>query len=117
MTSKYRESDAIQWLLEATPAGTSLYDLCVYVLYIQFSSVSISASSLVNAIHELDIHPEFRDPIKNEIQDSLQANGGWTKQAFTKMKTLDSSLREVQRLYPATTGKYPADNAILEEKD
>lgn len=104
-TDLSRQDDAIQWILEATPTETPVYDLCVYILYIQFSAIHTSSVSLVNALYDLAIHTEFRDPIKNEIEQVLQEHGGWTKQALRKMKMLDSSLRESQRLYPATTGR------------
>jgi hypothetical protein len=45
--------------------------------------------------------------MRAEIESVLEAHGGWTKQALAKMKKVDSSLRESQRLNPVTTGSPP----------
>jgi hypothetical protein len=58
-------------------------------------------------LYDLATHPEFQDPIRDEIENALEEYGGWTKQALSNMKKLDSSLKESQRLYPVTTGLYP----------
>lgn len=60
--------------------------------------------SITQALYDLATHPEFQDPIRDEIESVLSEFGGWTKQALTKMKKLDSSLKESQRLHPVTTG-------------
>lgn len=100
------QNDAVKWVLEATPPGTSLYELCIRILYLDFSAIHTSSMSITQALHDLAAHPEFQDPIRDEIESVLREFGGWTKQALTKMKKLDSSLKESQRLHPVTTGPY-----------
>ncbi|KAK2733887.1 hypothetical protein FQN57_001937 [Myotisia sp. PD_48] len=100
----HQPDDVIQWILEATPPGTSIRDLCAYILYIQFSALHTTTISLINAIFDLAAHPEAQIPIREEIRDTLNDCGGWTKNALAKMKLLGSSLKESQRLHPVTTG-------------
>ncbi|KAJ5540465.1 cytochrome P450 [Penicillium frequentans] len=97
-----RPKDAIQWILEAA-GPSSLYNLCMYILYIQFSSIHTSAASLMNALFDLACHRESQIPIQREIAQVLELKGGWNKQALSNLKSVDSSLRESQRLHPVTT--------------
>jgi len=60
--------------------------------------------SIIQALYDLALHPEFQTPIRDEIETVLAQHGGWTKPALTEMKKLDSTLRESQRLHPVTTG-------------
>ena len=101
------QSDAIQWVLEAAPPDSSLYELCIRILYIGVSAIHTSAISITNALYDLAAHPEFQKPIRDEIERVLEEYGGWKKQALAKMKNLESSLKESLRLHPVTTGLYP----------
>ncbi|KAI9786674.1 MAG: hypothetical protein M1839_006225 [Geoglossum umbratile] len=98
-----KPNDAIQWVLESAPPGSSLYELCVRILYIAVSAIHTSTVSITNALYDLATHPEFQPPMRDEIESVLESHGGWTKQALAKMKKVDSSLRESQRLNPVTT--------------
>jgi cytochrome P450 len=98
-----KPSDAIQWVLEAAPPDSSLYELCIRILYIGVSAIHTSAISITNALYDLAAHPEFQNPIRDEIERVLEEYGGWKKQALAKMKNLDSSLKESLRLHPVTT--------------
>jgi predicted ATPase len=37
--------------------------------------------------------------VREEVQEALASEGGWTKGAIQKFKKLDSALREVGRVY------------------
>jgi cytochrome P450 len=99
------QNDAIQWVLEASPPRTSLYELSVRILYLDFSAIHTTSVSIIQALYDLGARPEFQDPIREEIESVLVECGGLTKEALTKMKKLDSTLRESQRLQPVTTGE------------
>jgi len=81
-----------------------VYELCVRILYLDFSAIHTSSISITQALYDLAEHPEFQEPIRSEIESVLSQHSGWTKQALTQMKKLDSTLKESQRLHPVTTG-------------
>ncbi|KAF8537364.1 cytochrome P450 [Trichophaea hybrida] len=98
-----RPNDAAQWVVETAPQDASVYELCVRILYLDFSAIHTSSISITQALYDLATHPEFQTPIRDEIESVLAEHGGWTKPALTQMKKLDSTLRESQRLHPVTT--------------
>lgn len=55
-----------------------------------------SSQSVTQAIYHLAEHPEWLDPLREEMEPILKEEG-WTKSAMAKMWKLDSLLRESQR--------------------
>ncbi|PWW77904.1 cytochrome P450, partial [Tuber magnatum] len=97
-TSNIIASDAIQWILDAVPPETPILKLVQKLMFFNFASVHTTSIALTHILYDLAAHPEFQDPVCIEIEEVLRAEGGWTKQAITKMKKLDSILRESLRL-------------------
>jgi len=93
-----RPSDAIQWILEASPTNASLEELCIRILFLNWASIHTSSMTITHVLLDLAAYPEYQDPLKEEIESVLKQFGGWKKQALTYMKKLDSVLRESQRL-------------------
>ena len=52
--------------------------------------------SLTHALFDLAAHPEYIQPLREEIE-RVVADEGWTKSAFTHMWKLDSFLKESHR--------------------
>lgn len=59
-----------------------------------------------HAAYNLVSHPEYIDPLREEIE-SLVSAYGWEKTTITKMRKLDSFLKETIRLHPLSTFNYP----------
>lgn len=56
--------------------------------------------------------PDVQKELRVEIREALsQTSGVFTSQALQNMKKMDSFLKEVLRLHPATMGKY--QNALF----
>jgi hypothetical protein len=53
--------------------------------------------SFTHALFHLASRPEYIDPIRKEVE-TIVAEDGWTKVAMTRMRKLDSFLKESQRL-------------------
>jgi cytochrome P450 monooxygenase len=60
----------------------------------------------VHVLYDLLEHPEYIAPLREEIVESLKANGGWTLAAANSMQKLDSFLKECQRLNPPAGRTY-----------
>ncbi|CUS13653.1 unnamed protein product [Tuber aestivum] len=91
-------SDAIQWILDAAPPETPILKLVQKLMLFNFASIHTSSISLAHILYDLAANPEFQDPVCAEIEEVLRAEGGWTKQALTKMRKLDSIFRESLRM-------------------
>lgn len=59
---------------------------------------------MTHVLYDLSVHEELHAPLRDEIRSILAEEGGWTKQGLTKMKKLDSVLKESQRLHGVTSG-------------
>ena len=120
------QNDAIQWIVEAAPPETTIEDMCVRILFLNFAgihttSIVISPSFIspqclkieltgpvqvvTQVIYDLAAHPEFQDPLRQEVEMVIAEFGGWTMPALAKMKKIDSVLRETQRLTGVTQCK------------
>ncbi|KAG0639497.1 cytochrome P450 [Tuber brumale] len=91
-------SDAIQWILDTAPLETSILKLIQKLMFLNFASIHTSSITLAHVLYDMAENPEFQDPVCTEIEVVLKAEGGWTKQGLTKMKKLDSVLRESSRM-------------------
>ncbi|KAF5356406.1 hypothetical protein D9758_009489 [Tetrapyrgos nigripes] len=105
-----KPNDFIQWCIDAQQYAplslrTSLEDLCVRVLFINFAAVH-ATSAFTFALYNLACHPELVDSLRQEAEAAIEAEG-WTKPALLKMRLLDSFLMESAR----TTG--PRANGLL----
>lgn len=55
---------------------------------------------------DLAAHPEYQNPLKEEIEAALLQSGGWNKHALAQMKKLDSVLRESLRMNGIVLGAH-----------
>ncbi|KII83969.1 hypothetical protein PLICRDRAFT_46743 [Plicaturopsis crispa FD-325 SS-3] len=99
-----RPNDAIQWILDLAPPDSSIDNMCMRILFLNFTAIHTSTISITQVLLDLGAHPEFQEPLREEIESVLREFGGWTKQALTKMKKLDSCMRESQRLNGVVIG-------------
>lgn len=73
-------------------------------LWILKFQLTLRQQSITQVLYDLSAHQELHTPLKEEIRSILAEDGGWTKQGLTKMKKVDSVLRESQRLHGVTSG-------------
>ena len=55
--------------------------------------------TFTHAIYNLAAHPEYTQPLREEIE-GIVATDGWTKASVMKMRKLDSFLKESMRMHP-----------------
>ncbi|KAK7063842.1 Ent-kaurene oxidase [Favolaschia claudopus] len=74
--------------------------LAMRVLNLNFGSIHTSSIFGTHAIlHLASLSPSDLDGIRKEIIDALESEGGYTKTSLSKMRKLDSILRETGRFY------------------
>jgi hypothetical protein len=72
-------------------------------LTVQLESETIHLQALYGALAELARHPEYIQPLREEIETTL-ARYGATIPGCDQMILLDSFLKECQRLHPPAAG-------------
>ncbi|TFK22735.1 cytochrome P450 [Coprinopsis marcescibilis] len=93
-----RPNDMISWLLDHAPAEyADTEDIVHRIMIISFAAVHTTASMLTNSILQLAAHSEYVEPLRLEIEKSVE-DRGWSKEALAQMRKLDSFVRESARL-------------------
>lgn len=106
-----KPADLLQWMLE-NAEGRSKNTLSAITLHIAFVAVHTSAIAATNILYDLCAMPEYVQPLREEIESALAAEGGMpTKKAFLLMSKLDSFMRESQRFNPIVLSMYISTSA------
>ncbi|OJJ39637.1 hypothetical protein ASPWEDRAFT_49568 [Aspergillus wentii DTO 134E9] len=93
--------DILQWMMDlATGDETSPEDLAQRMLILSVTSIHTTTLTMTQPIYDLCAHPEFWDPLRQEVVDVLRAHGGWTKGTLSDLRKMDSLLKESQRFGP-----------------
>ncbi|KAI4250738.1 MAG: hypothetical protein LQ352_005273 [Teloschistes flavicans] len=62
--------------------------------------------NVVHVLYDLASHPEYVEPLREEIRDTSNEDGGWQKSSFSKLRKLDSFIKESQRFNPPSMLSY-----------
>ncbi|KAF8513190.1 cytochrome P450 [Gautieria morchelliformis] len=89
--------DMISWLLdEAQGKERTPENLTRRLLALNFVAIHTNSISFTGALFNLASRPEYIQPIREEVE-AVVAEEGWTKVAMSRMRKLDSFLKESQR--------------------
>lgn len=56
-------------------------------------------------LYDMSSHPRYIDELREEIVKVLREDGGWKKTSLSKMKLLDSCMKESQRVNVLASGE------------
>ncbi|KAJ7644754.1 cytochrome P450 [Roridomyces roridus] len=95
-----RPNDAISWMLDiAEPKDRTVHGFVMRILQINMAAIHTSSMTISHALFDLTLHPEYIQPLREEVEAVVQAEG-WNKAALNNMAKLDSFMRESQRIRP-----------------
>lgn len=104
-----KPKDMIQWVADRAKRANAV-DLREHAsaqLFLSVAAIFTSSTLLTHAVYDLAARPEYIELLRDEILRVHQEDGGaFTKQGLSRMRKLDSFLKEVQRLNPISLGKY-----------
>ncbi|KAF8560196.1 cytochrome P450 [Imleria badia] len=90
--------DMITWLLQVSkPEDRNLQSICLRILVLNFASLHTSAQTLIHALLNLTSHPEYLEPLREEVREVTEQYG-WTKDSMGMLVKMESFLRESQRV-------------------
>lgn len=101
--------DLLQMLWDgAEPADKTLDFMAYTALAISFAAIRTSSSVPTHLLFDLCAHPEYIEPLRNEMEDVLRDEGElFTKRALNKLVKLDSFMKESQRFNPLSLRNVP----------
>ncbi|KAI5364932.1 Putative cytochrome P450 [Septoria linicola] len=98
-----KPEDATQWLLDShSRSGESADEVVKSQLRLTMAAIHNTTMSITNDLFDLIEHPEYIDVLRQEVDTVVTEERGWTKQALTKMRKMDSFMKESQRMNPST---------------
>ena len=100
------KGNLLSWMMEiATPEESDAASLSHLEVVLSLASIHTSQMNAVHVLYDLLAHPEYLEPIREEIQEVVREEGpwmSWQKASFSKLRRLDSFMRESQRFNPPT---------------
>ncbi|KIJ13827.1 hypothetical protein PAXINDRAFT_13375 [Paxillus involutus ATCC 200175] len=92
-----KPNDLLSWLMDH-PEGSqsSARDLTLRILAANFAAIYTSSNSFTQALYNLAANPQYIQPLREEVEAIVEKDG-WSKEALTKMRKVDSFLKESQR--------------------
>ncbi|KAB5563135.1 cytochrome P450 [Coniochaeta sp. 2T2.1] len=102
-----KPDDFCQWLLESLPEEERA-DASVQAhlqLIVSAAAIHTTTNLAVDCLIDLAAHPDVQEELRQEVYDVLECGDGWSrKESMTKLKKMDSFVKEVQRLSGNVTG-------------
>ncbi|KAN0100091.1 Cytochrome P450 [Tylopilus felleus] len=93
-----KPKDLLTWLMEeAKGPELTIKRLTTRVLLVNFASIHVSTDLFTQALFYLAVNPQYMQPLREEVEGIVEKDG-WSKTALTKMRKVDSFLRECQRI-------------------
>lgn len=96
----------LSWMMEIAEAEEGEASALAHLeVVMSLASIHTSQMNAVHCLYDLLAHPEYLEPIREEIRTVVRQEGSWMKwekPAFTKLRKLDSFMRESQRFNPPT---------------
>lgn len=59
---------------------------------------------MAQAMFDLVAHPEYIEPLRDELRQAKDSNDGWSKASISKLRKMDSFIKESQRFRPPGLG-------------
>ncbi|KIK77776.1 hypothetical protein PAXRUDRAFT_834874 [Paxillus rubicundulus Ve08.2h10] len=93
-----KPNDFLSWLLDHPEASkSSVKDLTLRLLSINFAAIHTSSNSFTQALYILAANPQYIQPLREEVE-AIVTKDGWSKGSLAKMRKIDSFLKECQRV-------------------
>lgn len=108
-----KPADVIQWMMDLTNETESPPDnLATRYVYTIIGSMHTVTSATKDTLYDICARPEYVQPLREELEHVLQEDEGWKKGTASKMRKLDSIMKEVQRLNPPSACEWESRNCI-----
>ncbi|KAI3396499.1 hypothetical protein diail_12119 [Diaporthe ilicicola] len=93
--------DLLYWMAEqAKGEEQDLKFLAGILLKVSFAAIHTSAAAPAQLLYDLCEHPEFIEPLREELDNVIGPDGLIDKSGFLRMAKMDSFMKESQRFNP-----------------
>ncbi|KAI0389232.1 cytochrome P450 monooxygenase [Xylariaceae sp. FL0594] len=97
----HKGEDLLQWMMDAANEHDGQPDKLAHrQLLLSLASIHTTTMAAAHALYDLCAHPQYFEPLREEIIAVLREDGGWKKTTLNKMRKMDSFMKESQRMNP-----------------
>ena len=102
-----KPDDLLQWMMDAAVGDEGQSEKLAHRQLIVFlGAAHTSTMAGRHVCYYLAAMPEYVEPLRDEISGLLNEDGGWGPNTPSKMRKMDSFLRESQRINPQAIREY-----------
>ncbi|KAF8321460.1 cytochrome P450 [Amanita rubescens] len=102
-----KPNDLISWLLDASQGGQrDIRSMAINVLLVNLAAIHTVTMSFTYILYDLATHPEYVQPMREEVEAALQEDG-WTHASIGKLSKVDSFVKESLRSSVVNTCRFP----------
>tara|TARA_R110002003_G_scaffold1993_7_gene23832 strand:- start:2399 stop:3178 length:780 start_codon:yes stop_codon:yes gene_type:complete len=99
--------DALEWAhITAQKSGQYADPVDIQLNY-TLGAVHTTTLTFVAVFYNILANPEYVDLLRAEIVSVLNEGAGWSKQTMSRLRLMDSVMRESNRLHPSTLSRFP----------
>lgn len=95
-------ADALDWLEELSAAYNQPVDRSRGQVGLSMAAIHTTSNLLTNIMYDLAAHPEYIQPLRDEILAVVEEDGILKKTSLLKLKLMDSVMKESQRIHPVS---------------
>ncbi|KAF8549327.1 cytochrome P450 [Imleria badia] len=93
-----KPNDLLSWLMEEAKDPQLMPEhLTTRLLLVNFAAIHTSSNSFAQALFYLAGNPQYIQPLREEVEGIIEKDG-WSKAVLSKMRKIDSFLKECQRV-------------------
>lgn len=81
--------------------------LAVRTLILTLASSHTTSMVACQALFQMCEHPEYIPELRDEVRGVIEEDQGWRKTTLTKLRKLDSFVKESQRVHPGSLRESP----------
>ena len=99
----HRRPDALDWSHEV--AAGRPFNATQLQIGLSLAAIHTTSNLLTNVIYDLAAYPEYFQPLREEIKAVAEEDGVLQKTSLTKLRLMDSVIKETQRMNPVSMSK------------
>lgn len=98
-------SDSLDWFQDLGAKYGTFFDMTSGQMGLSLAAIHTTSNLLTNVMYDLAAHPEYIQPLREEIQAVFAEDGELKKTSLLKLKLMDSIMKETQRVHPVGLSK------------
>ena len=96
-----KPEDFLQWMMDGANEHDGQPDKLAHrLLILTLAAVHTTSMAATQTLFDLCHRPEYKEELLQEVKEAVAIDGGFKKQTLTRLRKLDSFMRESQRLSP-----------------